>query len=825
MPTRWCTRAADAIGRTCAKPGDSAEEVRLKKWAAIFSISCGLLTTVTSAIRLATEDVVSVNQVLTPFAALYLLARMLPKVLFSTTCIRVVLEEFCLVLSVLIAIANVEAGAVHTVNYASAAVVLLDFALVGRVRQSIQYAVIVVTLLSLTIEGVESSLRLGLYEVAYFGGDVPDGRCACADPPCRVKPTMAFFRSLVVGVMILTDYALTRRFALGMHRQIELAKVSVRTAGGIAELLANYSIADAQRMLESDSSKPPPELIDSFRTLLSNLERYRPYLPDSLTQRSDLHVLPPISPIELATPVQSPLLPGSGTRFAIVFTDCESGTELWECKHQAMYEALHVHNAEMRTAAAENNGYESKSIGDAFMFAFSSATDAVCFGMDAHRRLLRASWPAELIEHELCKPIFCGGALLWKGLRVRIGMHYGHVLVERNPVTLREEFVGPTVNVASRIESAVKYGGFTGATAEVLTSIDVGELDRPELYCLGVRDLKGFGHAVVHVILPAELADRLQLFEPEGRRARAASLSSTAVSSPPTTTVHADTVGSRNSGGLSLPQLCLGLTPTTGTCASVWVVLPDESRLVSEHLSEALAKVEATADWTKGAILAVVSSQILVTWTVHHSEVHEAQALRFLSSCSRGAQQIHAGFATGRVALGNVAGVRRRFATVVGGALEMCSALSQAAVLSDDLALALGSVATFSRNVGCAFRAHVWNRTPEKKYIVWELVPWPGDDLDDKWSLFLTGATTCLKPSALDTALVAAAAAGPNAYLVLDRMLEDVPDDDEHKEALLQRAARGAVREIACPVVWSVCERDDFDSDSCLPSAFAPSVF
>jgi class 3 adenylate cyclase len=48
--------------------------------------------------------------------------------------------------------------------------------------------------------------------------------------------------------------------------------------------------------------------------------------------------------------------------------------------------------------------------------------------------------------------------VLYKGLRVRMGVHLGTPKVVRDPMTRRVEYIGPVVNAAARI-TALTHGG------------------------------------------------------------------------------------------------------------------------------------------------------------------------------------------------------------------------------------------------------------------------------------------------------------------------------------------------------------------------------
>jgi adenylate cyclase len=85
--------------------------------------------------------------------------------------------------------------------------------------------------------------------------------------------------------------------------------------------------------------------------------------------------------------------------------------------------------------------------------------------------LLEVSWPSEVLNSMSCQPILDkDGALIFKGLSVRMGIHYGDCVSETDPVTRRMDYFGPMVNKASRI-SAVADGGQITVSSDFISEI------------------------------------------------------------------------------------------------------------------------------------------------------------------------------------------------------------------------------------------------------------------------------------------------------------------------------------------------------------------
>ncbi|ELR20409.1 serine/threonine protein kinase, putative [Acanthamoeba castellanii str. Neff] len=133
-----------------------------------------------------------------------------------------------------------------------------------------------------------------------------------------------------------------------------------------------------------------------------------------------------------------------------------------------MRDATLLHNGLLRDLLKNHHGYEVIFIRDrtsgegSFCMAFASMLDAVEWSMDVQRSLMEVEWPKALLEHpgaaEEWDDIHERPGLMFKGLRVRMGVHVGNPRVIRDPKTRRVEYIGPVVNAAARI-TAITHGG------------------------------------------------------------------------------------------------------------------------------------------------------------------------------------------------------------------------------------------------------------------------------------------------------------------------------------------------------------------------------
>ena len=90
------------------------------------------------------------------------------------------------------------------------------------------------------------------------------------------------------------------------------------------------------------------------------------------------------------------------------------------------------------------------------MVAFQEAPVAISWALDVQEALMRVHWPADILKEESCTEVLredanenCKGEgsekYLFRGLRVRIGIHTGMPELEYNPRTNGVDYFGPVV--------------------------------------------------------------------------------------------------------------------------------------------------------------------------------------------------------------------------------------------------------------------------------------------------------------------------------------------------------------------------------------------
>ncbi|EXJ89555.1 adenylate cyclase [Capronia epimyces CBS 606.96] len=156
---------------------------------------------------------------------------------------------------------------------------------------------------------------------------------------------------------------------------------------------------------------------------------------------------------------------------AICFTDIKNSTALWEILPVPMRSAIMMHNELMRRQLRIIGGYEVKTEGDAFMVSFPTVTSALlwCFSCQSH--LLELPWPTEILETVHCQEkLDADQNVIYRGLSVRMGLHWGRPVCEQDPITRRMDYFGPMVNKASRV-SAVADGGQIAVSSDFINEV------------------------------------------------------------------------------------------------------------------------------------------------------------------------------------------------------------------------------------------------------------------------------------------------------------------------------------------------------------------
>eukprot|EP00755_Sulcionema_specki_P011500 Sspe_Gene.49178::Locus_26227_Transcript_1_1_Confidence_1.000_Length_952::g.49178::m.49178 len=202
----------------------------------------------------------------------------------------------------------------------------------------------------ITLQTLEQTFRFSMYDV------VP--AWSTYERPTEGKTTVHGAWLLYTRLFVfLADFMMTRHFQRSMMQERAQIKASVELAELVTAAMVKFDLDAAEAALQKAAAS---SLTTAFSELLENLRSYQPYLPKALFHEDTDGLGPAWT------------RPYPEGEVAVAFTDIQSSTPTWETCPAAMKKAMAIHNRIMREAIKECNGYEVKTIGDAFMVAFDS---------------------------------------------------------------------------------------------------------------------------------------------------------------------------------------------------------------------------------------------------------------------------------------------------------------------------------------------------------------------------------------------------------------------------------------------------------------------
>ena len=474
--------------------------------------------------------------------------------------------------------------------------------------------------------------------------------------------------TILFGLLLIAASVIISRLIVGPLRSLETKMAEVAKMNLEASVHEKFSILTEVKRMEM-----------SFLTMVTRLREYRSYMPEGCLVDQDELI------DDEAAGVEAPQ-----GKVAVVFTDIQGSTALWESCPTTMGKALKIHNEIMRKNICENDGYEVKTIGDAFMVVFESPVKAVNFCLGTQKDLVAAEWPSEVLQVPSCKPTKNGDNHLWNGFRVRMGINYGDTESELNPVASRHDYFGSTVNTAARTEAA-GIGGTVGITQSTKDSIDMASCGDPFLIPQGAFDLKGVkGMTELFMLVPASLAGRSTLsFRGVKEVVKHSSILSIGAA--------------RLKAGHSVSMTQHHMRSTIATVATVRINISGmSSRDVTYYSHSTVQAVDEAIERTGGLMMYVCGSTTVLSWNSGKPcSQHATSASRFVSLFNREADVkclqgnlLSIGICTGGILEGHVGTDRRKFTTIIGWPVMLSDYAADAGLIATQ-ALALVVEADF----------------------------------------------------------------------------------------------------------------------------------
>ncbi|KAJ9471193.1 Adenylate cyclase [Diplonema papillatum] len=614
----------------------------------------------------------------------------LGKALLSKRVAEVDISLYACVICVAIAMQDVYAASLQTTRLWPLFVVVLDLLALCRARTSFRQILSHVLFGWVLLTFIEDVARLGLYDMPGTADDV-DRRAlqSCSVLPCG-RDTLVVLIPFQAGLFAAVHLYLRPHCHLVLQSSWQEEKQFENEKSILRSLIA-LDLTTAFHVLKHFDSKGDREMGVLFQQLANTMNGFLSYAhgrsdsdcpssPGSFSGFSGTS--PRFSHCSSASPgyaCRDSRAAPQTAEVVIVFTDIQSSTALWDGCPDGMKKALRTHNEAMRECIRTYDGYEVKTIGDAFMVAFDDTAAAISCALAFQTSLVNCTWPENLLSLPEMGPHVPG---LWHGLRVRIGVHGGPVDVEENPVTGRFDYMGRTVNKAARLES-VCAGGAVAVTTELLAKANLEAIDVPFLsFPAGDIVLKGFAEAQCCTMLI-----------PEALKGRSDSVISSfnsgkTFAGEDNLTIPLALPRQRSSKRLLPEFIRVKLhRASSATSGQVGLSYDHLSQLLepSVYIGRVLNTVIAALDRTDGSVVYLGSTSVNVSWnTQKKCTKHIQQSIRFVTllqgqteSLGRWKCDPCVGLACGSVLYGGMASETYRCKMMVGSCADVSQALAE----------------------------------------------------------------------------------------------------------------------------------------------------
>ena len=467
--------------------------------------------------------------------------------------------------------------------------------------------------------------------------------------------------------------------------------------------IGNMETNDASQKLQRYENqhfvmKEVKSLMEGMKTTIVRLSEYKAFIPDAALFNGYNETL-----------ASNGIEPPEGN-VALVFTDIVRSTELWEAVPEAMAVSMDLHNRVVRQALIHCKGYEVKTIGDAFMVAFQSPLHAVSFCCMVQTNLLKEAWPEDICQFSQADAIYSKNEKQYNGLRVRMGVHYGPVQTETNPLTERADYRGFAVNKAARIES-VALPGMVAVSSEIRNLLQ-GETNNDAIakslkmsyHTLGPRELKGIGTEEIHYVLPEALKLRAQLYD------------SFSVEGAATVRISLPNARAKKaSETLGCSRLQLRRSP--GAYVVVKMARVAELSMGSQcELGDLLGSLNATVGAlvdasckTAGKVEAIIGTTLTVSWNCASTcSAYAVQCVQFCGLVETRCAHVCLGAVCGTLLKGFAGTANKKYHTVLGASVRYAEILAETCRVQGKVALMVMHGGVKPQYAHCCVPVDVW---------------------------------------------------------------------------------------------------------------------
>ena len=472
------------------------------------------------------------------------------------------------------------------------------------------------------------------------------------------------------GLDVTEHHAHSYDYITRLEAERAAAVDAVRVTQHVAEAMVRFDLDYAIGYLSRPNHLAPSlQLNKAMSSLVSNLEKYRPYLPESLFVEEE------VDQVESDVPP-----PGAKGTAAIIVADLQSVQELREVDPQQTRSMLRLYHKIAMRCVADHSGYQVLLKQERYTVAFPSLYEAARYALDLQQRLFNADWPEQLMTH----PHFTKQGP-WNGPRLKVGCVNGPVTLEMNFISGRCQYEGETLAQATQLCNEA-VGGTVAVLSTALYDLEaedrLSDLSSPAAVSMNNVALPGLHNAVtLQLLIPNLLVERRREVESAVRnRTDTASESVKSIASAPAISQRPRVVSN------ALPEKELSQSLATiaqvrmGSVSSADCV--ESMKIVNGVLQAVLDSLERT----EGSVVSVCGTSLLASWnTVRRCVSHIDCGVRFAALASNlfDEQNLegsrHAGLATGMTLHGRIGAQGQRFVNVFGTCVELAGHLASGA--------------------------------------------------------------------------------------------------------------------------------------------------
>ena len=197
----------------------------------------------------------------------------------------------------------------------------------------------------------------------------------------------------------------------------------------------------------------------------------------------------------------------------MVFVDTQSPVDFPGTDASIIHAAIMLVTGEISRLLEKHGGVEARQKQASIMYVFESPVAAVQFAIALQLRAMQLPFSDELLAIPECHPEFIDGQLSYRGLQIRVGMHFGtpdsHAV---NRFKQSVHFYGPEVQKGSEIAALARFGEtILSDSLHKEIAANLSSIGNPILLQLGKKTI-GTNEVELYSIIPTALRARAQRF-------------------------------------------------------------------------------------------------------------------------------------------------------------------------------------------------------------------------------------------------------------------------------------------------------------------------